>query len=176
MTAAILAGGESRRMGTDKASLEVDGVPLLERIARIAVSLELPTQVVGREDSWPGQGPLGGLHTALTHADGPVLALACDLPRLSADVLHWLRAESARAGAHGLVCVNGGRWEPLCSYYKPLCLVLLETQLAAGHLSLRGLIECGDFAFVEAPDWVSAQLVNVNTPEDWRRVIPGTFF
>ncbi len=72
---------------------------------------------------------------------------------------------------HGLVVVNDGRWEPLFSFYTSACLPLIESRLAAGRLSLHGLIEAGDFAVVEAPGWVAAQLVNVNTPEDLARLV-----
>ena len=78
-TLAILAGGASRRMGRDKATLDAGDGPLLERSARLGLELGLPVLVVGRErptnwplptvrfvaDRMPGQGPLGGLVTAL---------------------------------------------------------------------------------------------------------------
>jgi molybdopterin-guanine dinucleotide biosynthesis protein A len=184
-TIAILAGGQSRRMGTDKAALEIGGRTLLERAARIALTADLPVVVIGRErpDGWllpavtflpdtaPGRGPLGGLHTALCHANGPVLALACDLPLLTADALFWLLAQVlAQSGLHGLAVLHDGQWEPLFSVYDSACLPLIESRLAAGRLSLHGLLEAGDFGRVKAPDWVAAQLANVNTPEEWARV------
>ena len=184
-TIAILAGGQSRRMGTDKAVLEIGGLSLLERAARLALAAALPVVVVGREcpngwplpavpflpDAVPGRGPLGGLHTALHHVGGPVLALACDLPRLTADALAWLLAQAtAQSGPHGLAVLHDGQWEPLFSVYDPDCLPLIESRLAAGRLALHGLIEAGDFGRLEAPDWVAAQLANINTPDEWARV------
>lgn len=180
---AILAGGESRRMGTDKAALEVGGMTLLEHTARVAYAAN-PTFVVGRPkprgwrvdfvefvtDAEPGLGPLGGLNTALRHVQAPVLALACDLPLLTAEAVRWLRAQYARSGAQGVIVSHGGRLEPLFSIYLPSCLPLIESRLAEGRRSLHGLIEAGRFATVEAPDWVAAQLVNVNTPEDLARL------
>ena len=198
MHAAILAGGESRRMGRDKAALEVGGVPLLERTARLAGEAGLPVLVVGRlcPDGWPlpdtefvpddlpGRGPLGGLHAALRRAGGPVLALACDLPLLSADALRWLAGEwreqeerdrqegrDGQGGGDGLAVRNGEGWEPLFSVYAPACLPKIEPRLAAGRLSLHGLIETGEFGRVAAPAWVAAQLVNANTPEEWGKVV-----
>ena len=185
MTAVILAGGESRRMGTDKAALVFSGIPLLERAARAALTAGLPVLVVGRArpDGWPlpavdfapdaapGRGPLGGLETALVRAGMPVLALACDTPLLGPDALAWLRDRAASgSGAHGLAVLNGGQWEPLFSVYAPACLPLVQARLASGRLSLHGLIESGDFGRADAPDWVAAQLVNVNTPEDLARL------
>ncbi len=186
LTSAILAGGKSVRMGRDKARLEIDGLPLLERIAAAAQAAGLPVLVIGRarpldwtlkevdfaEDALPGRGPLGGLHMALTRANGPVLALACDLPRLTSGAIRWLKSESLlkRGGEHGLVVVNSGRWEPLFSIYTPPCLPLIEERSREGRLSLHGLIEVGNFEMVEAPAWIEPLLFNVNTPEELREI------
>ena len=173
-------------MGRDKANLEVDGLPLLERTAALGLAVGLPVLIVGRyrpadwaldavqfvEDAQPGRGPLGGLHTALTQVQGSVLVLACDMPRLSADALRWLMAEgqSERAGGYGLVTVNAGQWEPLFSVYTPQCLALVEERMQQGRLSLHGLIEAGQFGMVEAPSWIEPLLLNVNTPEELRGI------
>ena len=183
LTIAILAGGQSRRMGTDKAALPIGGMTLLERTARLALALNLPVLVVGRArpDDWPlpgvsfiedteaGLGPLGGLATTLRSARTSVLALACDLPLLTEEALRWLIAQAeAKFGPLGLVTRCGEGQEPLFSVYDPACLPLIEARLAAGRRSLHGLIEAGAFAFADAPGWVSSQLANVNTPEEWR--------
>jgi len=185
VTVAILAGGESRRMGTDKAMLRFGGVTLLERAARNAQSTGLPVLVAGRArpDGWPmpdvhfvpdaapGHGPLGGLETALRRAGGPVLAVACDMPLLTPDALRWLcDLATVGAGEHGLAVVHDVQWEPLFSVYAPTCLPLIEKRLAAGRLSLRGLIEAGGFARTDAPAWIASQLMNINTPEDLARL------
>ena len=178
-TAAVFAGGESRRMGTDKAGLRVDGETLLERTARLAEEAGLEVIVAGRArpgewrrervlfvpDTVPGKGPLGALTTALGQAGEPLLALACDLPLLNADVLRWLAAQTP--GTHGLAVLRFGEAEPLFSIYTPACLPLAAARLAKGQRSLRGLIEAGEFARADAPEWVAARLVNVNTPEEW---------
>ena len=132
-------------MGRDKANLELDGLPLLERTAALAQAAGLPVLIVGRlqpadwpldgvrfvEDAQPGRGPLGGLHTAMTQAEGSILLIACDMPRLSADALRWLMAErqSERAGEHGLITINAGQWEPLFSVYTSNCLALIEERM-----------------------------------------------
>ena len=188
LTAAILAGGESRRMGADKAALEVEGVTLLSRTAQTALDADLPVLVAGRvrpaawslkavafaEDALPGLGPLGGLATALRQSQAGVLALACDLPLLTPDAVRWLWAQAGQGNEHGLVVVNDGKWEPLFSVYCRACLPLIEARLAEGRRSLHGLIEAGQFAFADAPDWVAAQLVNVNTPEQWQALQENT--
>ncbi len=168
-------------MGTDKAALGIGGMTLLERTARLGLAQNLPVLVAGRAcpenwplpevqflaDAEPGLGPLGGLGTALEYAKTPVLALACDLPLLTPEAVHWLHMQYGHSGKHGIITVNSGQWEPLFSIYLPVCLPLIESRLAEGRRSLHGLIGAGSFAFADAPDWVAAQLVNVNTPEDW---------
>ena len=186
LTIAILAGGQSRRMGTDKAALEIGGVSLLERTARLALAVNPSVLVVGRacpnnwslanvvflEDAQADLGPAGGLATALRQAQTSVLALACDLPLLTEDALRWLIAEAkAQFAPSGLVTVNGGQQEPLFSVYHLESLPLIEAGLAADRRSLRGVIKAGAFAFTDAPEWVAAQLANVNTPEEWQEKI-----
>lgn len=184
---AVLAGGQSRRMGVDKASLRRGGVTLLERTARAALAAApvLPILIVGRPrpEAWPadlpaafvpddapGQGPLPALGTALRAAGGPVLALACDMPLLSTAALRWLVRQSEQAdadeAAHGLVATNQGQPEPLFAIYRPACLPLLARRMEAGQRSLRGLIAAGRFTLVPAPDEVAACLRNVNTPAE----------
>ena len=185
LTIAILAGGESRRMGTDKASLEIGGMTLLERAARLALAVNSSVIVVGRvcPNDWPlpevlflsdteaGLGPVGGLATALQHAQTSVLALACDLPLLTPEAVQWLIAQAGMQFApSGLVSLNSGQQEPLFSVYDLTCLPLIEARLTAGQHSLRGVVKAGSFAFADAPDWVAAQLVNANTPEEWANI------
>lgn len=186
LSIAILAGGESRRMGTDKAALQINGMTLLERTARLALNVNPTVLVVGRArpDDWPlpdvafledaeaRLGPAGGLATALRHAQMSVLALACDLPLLTEDALRWLIAQAeAQFGPSGLVTVNGGQKEPLFAVYDLACLPLIEARLAQSRRSLHGAIEAGVFASAEAPEWVSVQLANVNTPEEWQEKV-----
>lgn len=169
-------------MGTDKAVLTVGGETLLARTARVAEDAGLSVVIIGRArpaawplpaavflpDDVPGLGPLGALTTMLRRASEPILALACDLPRLDADALRWLAARTP--GPHGVAALREGEAEPLFSVYTPDCLPIAEARLADGRLSLRGLIEAADFTQVDAPAWVAARLVNVNTPEDWAGV------
>jgi len=183
LTVALLAGGQSRRMGRDKAQIVVDGLPLLERTARIALAVCPSVIVVGRaqpghwplpqvsflEDESPQQGPLGGLATALRHSgDSAVLLLACDLPALTEAALGWLlqSAQERQPLADGLVTVNGEQREPLFALYTPRCLTQIAVNMAAGRRSLQALLDAGDFTFAELPPTLAPALVNVNTPEE----------
>ena len=185
----ILAGGQSRRMGNDKAELLWNDVPLLEHGCRTALETNNRVLVVGRErpahfplseiiflpDEAPGLGPLGGLKTALNWARkenfSAVLTLACDLPLLTSGALKWLQ-ESTDFDTleHGLVVYSGQQLEPLFSFYNVSCLPLIERQLTKNKRSLHALIGIGSFQFIDAPPEISQQLVNTNTPQDWQRV------
>ena len=112
MTAgAVLCGGSSRRMGTDKAFVEVDGVAMAERVAAGArrgggcdpvVFVGGDTALLarfGRErlpDRYPGEGPVGGVLTALRAVGDDVVVAACDLPLLDAGTVRVARRRAAR--------------------------------------------------------------------------------
>ena len=181
---AILAGGKSRRMGTDKASLVTRGETLLARTVRLSTAvLAVPPLVVGRAvgdsgndaparfvpDDAPDGGPVAGLRTAFRVAptECSLLLLSCDLPALTDAALRWL-LEQPR-GAFGVIARRDGRDEPLFSIYAPNVLPLLEANLARGERSFRALVAAGgdDFRFADVPPAVAAALADVDTPEDW---------
>lgn len=187
---AILAGGQSRRMGRDKTELWLGGEPMLERAVRTALLTGQRVMVVGRErpadypvspglrrvvgvdevrfvpDERRGVGPLGGLLSVLRRAPLAV-TMAADMPMLDVASVRWLLAEaSGRDLVHGLVVRRGVDIEPLFAVYTAACLELVLEQLSAGRLSLRQLVDAGEFARAEAPPWLVPRLRNVNTPQD----------
>lgn len=187
-TLTILAGGGSIRMGRDKASLDDGRGPLLARLAALGLHCDLPVQVVGRPrppdwqlpevefipDDDPGQGPLGGLATALARS-APVLLIACDLAALTPRALTWLVQTVARYPLRdGLVTERDGLIEPLFACYTARCRPQVEQRLANGQRALHRLIADGDFRHVALPTPLWPALVNVNTPEEWRRFSHGS--
>ena len=177
---AVLAGGQSRRMGRDKAQIELDGATLLERIAYVA-NVVAAAIVVGREqpadfefdripfieDREPGLGPIGGLQTALLHFETPVVLVGCDMPLLDPEALQWLVERFAESNApHGLTCIRDREFEPLFSVYRPACLERIDTMIANGQRALHRLIQDGDFDEVDVPASVARHLLNINTPDE----------
>lgn len=152
----ILAGGFSRRMGRDKASLEVGGQTLLQRTVRLFKGLGLPVTVSARadqdlviadsyrvDDPVPPIGPVGGLLAAMrAHPDTALLTLAVDLPRLRTDTLQLLIAER-HAGGDVTVYQNpeDGRVDPLCALYEPSSADLIRLAVDRGNHSLRRILE-----------------------------------
>lgn len=175
----ILVGGESRRMGTDKALVRWRGATLMEHAASTLAEVLSEVVVVGGEESdygaagvavladrEPGLGPLGGLATALEHAAGrPVFLLACDLPRVTPELIADLvdRADAAEpAKAAAWVPRAGDRKQPLCAVYSAACAGPLTDYLAAGERRAIEFLDRIDTTFVE----VDAGLANVNSPAD----------
>lgn len=184
----LLTGGASRRMGTDKALIEVDGQRLVDRAAAVLGAVADPVIEVGpgwsglpavREDP-PGSGPLAALSAgaaALRAAghDGPVLLLAVDMPRVGVELLRFL---AGRAGPGTAVPRAGGHPQPMCARYGPDVLAAVDERLAAGGRSLRDLLEtmaaAGVVAWVEREEWEPVggtdAFSDVDTPEDLRRL------
>lgn len=178
---AVLAGGRSRRMGSDKAELLLAGATLLERVTGAAWDTGRPIVVVGRErpgawrgapihfveDELPGLGPLGGLATALRLCGTPVLAVGCDMPLITVRSFEWLAAEAQHGGMrNGLVSIDaGGRLQPLFAIYAGTLLPEIEERLARRDLAIGDLIAGADFRSVPIPDALEEEVRSVNTPD-----------
>jgi len=178
----VLAGGRSTRLGRDKVALVLAGQSLLARAAGLAERFCDRVVVSGRDpaglgldlpwlpDEVPGQGPIGGILTGLARLGGPLLVLACDLPRLDAATLARLVEQRGRRSAGTVVTTflqtATGFIEPLVAIYEAAAQPLLAAALAAGEHKLaralpaagRNLVPCG-------PEEGSAFL-NINTPDD----------
>jgi molybdopterin-guanine dinucleotide biosynthesis protein A len=150
-TALILAGGDSRRMGQDKAALVLDGKSLLERVTatmqqvfpKVIVSVrQLRTGVEVQQvcDEQPSGGPLAGLSAGLAQADTPwVFAVACDMPFVTSAVVNHLA--ELRKGFQAVVPVVGGYNQPLAAFYAASVLEVMRASMTAGDKSLRGVLE-----------------------------------
>jgi molybdopterin-guanine dinucleotide biosynthesis protein A len=177
---AVLAGGQSRRMGTPKALIELGGRPLVARVVAAVGSAGLEPVVVAKPDSplphldcrvlsEPAEPrhPLTGLVTALRASAGRgVVAVACDMPLVPAKVLTWL----AQFEEEAVVCRVDGRLEPLLGRYAPSVVERLEVALEA-DAPLRETVAALD-PFIVDEEMLgrfadpARILFNVNTPED----------
>ena len=181
-----MAGGESRRMGREKSQITFQGETLLQRIAGVALDCSKNVWIVGREKpaSWtlnavrfvlddePALGPVGGLATALRVANGPAIAVACDMPRLDQAAIHWLMQRTAESAAeHGVVTRQDGHLEPLFACYRPAVAHLIEAQVTTRPLAMRQLIDGGDFDIIDVPEDLARCLLNVNRPEDFATLL-----
>src|SRR2546430_16860710 len=103
----IRAGGLSRRMGRNKASIRIGGLTLLRRVRKTAAELELPIRII-RRDLVPRCGPLGGIYTGLiTSRAAAELFLACDMPFVEAEFLKSLIDHFSKCGRPVFTRLNG---------------------------------------------------------------------
>ena len=145
---AVLTGGASRRMGTDKAALMAHVAVAALRDAGIDEVVKIGGVTGDVPDDHPGEGPLGGIITALRQSsDDVVMVLACDLPLIDgstvAAVVAALGPDDDAAAPHG---------EPLCAAYRRSCLPMLERLFADGERSPRRALSSLRVATVEVPD------------------------
>ena len=166
-------------MGRDKALLPFRGGVLVETVARAVEQAAGGVALVGGfgryeslgyamvADLYPGDGPLGGILTALAHSAADWnLIVACDMPGVSADFLAGLldRAEREDAGAL-LPAGPSGRLEPLCAVYHGSSRKPLQDAFARGIRKVTAAL--GGLRLVRLPVPEAALFQNVNTPEDW---------
>ena len=170
VAAAVLAGGAGRRMGRDKATLAVAGVPLAERVAAVAAEVAEPVVVVAPAGhpaaglaaslglatvTDPGTGPLAAVAAALAELTTEhVLVLAADHPGLRPELLTLLLAR--RAEAPVVVCRGpGGHLEPMVAVYErsPAVAAARARIEAGGDISLRGLLGALGARVLEPEEW-----------------------
>jgi molybdopterin-guanine dinucleotide biosynthesis protein A len=177
----LLTGGSSRRMGKDKASIVLaDGRTCAETVAARLAQVADPVLEIGPgasglttvPDDDPGAGPLAALATgwaALVNSGhaGPVLVLACDLPRVTVPLLQLL----ARASGDGAVVpVVGGRPQPLCARFAPASLDQCQRLVAEGRRSLKALLDATPVVWLGPETWTEVAdeqcFADVDTPKD----------
>ena len=185
-SAAILAGGAARRFGgCDKGALIVDGRSIRERQIMELSRLTSDILIVGARpapvplarivsDLDPGNGPLGGLHTALIESTGDAtVVVACDMPYITAPLLHHLLALTREAEI--AVPRTDSGYHPLCAAYTRACIEPVARRLADGRLKMTDL-----FADVRVREVTAEELEpfgdcrrllsNVNTPDEYREL------
>jgi len=180
---AVLVGGQSRRMGPDKALLTIGGVPLIQQVVEALRAVVNEVLLVGTaaeryallnvqetDDLVPGAGPLGGIHTALCVARYPhCLVVACDMPFLNLDLLRYMLREAA--GWDAVVPRGPERFETLHAVYARSCLEPIEQMLENGKLCPVDFFPLVRVRCVEAHEIASfaggwRSFLNVNTPAD----------
>ena len=162
----ILAGGESSRMGRDKALLEMAGESMIARTARLLKSVAGSATVVGPpeiyqrfrlraiRDNWPGAGPLGGIATALRASEAAWnLVVACDLPHLTKDWLVFLVDRARRSKADAVLPMNERGAEPLCAVYNKSGEAAIWLALDRGVRKVTDGLAHLQVEYVEPDEW-----------------------
>jgi molybdenum cofactor guanylyltransferase len=184
LTCALLAGGESRRMGKDKAQVTFAGQPLWSHQLKTLCELKPERFLVSARvhpawcapevevvlDQTPSFGPLSGLVAVLKQMQTThLLVLAIDMPRMTVTHLRslWMVAKPGM----GVIPQSGDFFEPLCAIYAVETLAIAQCNLAAKEFSLRTLtqdsLKQGRAFAYRLTDTEHLLYCNVNTPEDF---------
>ena len=183
VSAAVMAGGKSRRMGRDKAWIDLgDGRPIVQRAIDVLREVADDVFLVANDeryralglrvvpDRWPDGGALGGIGTAIGAAEHDrVLVAACDMPFPSGAVFRLLIERSE--GADVVIPRVAGEYETFHALYTRACLPPIERALAAGKMRIVSFF---DEVRVRAIDGAELRVVdpdlraftNLNTPEE----------
>ena len=185
LTAHVLAGGMSTRMGRDKVSLEFEGKTLLSHALALLQNVSEEIRIVGDPakfsahgrtvpDVFSNRGPLGGIHAALTNSRTDLnLFIAVDMPLLHADFLRYLASLAGQGDCVVTVPKPGGRFEPLCAVYRKEFAGPAEKALMANRNKIDALFTDVSVRTVNDNELAEngfsrAMFRNVNTPEDWK--------
>lgn len=189
LTVAIMAGGQSRRMGTDKAFVMLHGKPLVEHlVAKVRHLGQIETILItNRPDAYsflglpaytdvlPGSGSLGGIYTALHYSrTSYVLILACDMPFVSTPLLKYMVRLTEGDSFDVIVPRVEGYPESMHAIYRRTCLGPIRARLNAGQLKVTGFYGEVCVRAIDEPEYQifdpkGLSFYNVNTPEDLAR-------
>ena len=179
----ILAGGASRRMGTDKSQLRIEQQTFTERIAQTLREITDSVTIVGRisdesslpsvADIYPHWGALGGLHAAFTACRRDwAIVVACDLPFVTAELFSFLA--KLRVDHDAVVPIqDDGRPQPLAALYRTIPCRERATELIEQGLrrplDLLQVVNTRWVEFAELRNLAQSEkfFVNINTPDDY---------
>ncbi|MFC0523233.1 molybdenum cofactor guanylyltransferase [Pontibacillus salicampi] len=185
MLVAVLAGGESRRMGVDKAFLPIHGEPMIYHVLQrietwtnrivISSSKRLDYSSLGYpvlRDIYQGKGPLSALNSVFTAFQDEWIALApCDSPFLNKAVYEYLTAQTSHYQA--VIPYYKGRYHPLAGLYHRDCSAVVKELLHKDKLAMKSLYHSVPTKFVDcecisvSSDILDNHFLNINHPEDY---------
>ena len=182
-SAAIFAGGKSKRFGIDKAFMKFDDRSVTAYLSSLLRQLFQEVFIVSDEkkyiienqtlhiDIYPDKGPLGGLYTALKNSEHSYcFVTACDTPFINEELIKllWERRNNADA----VIPVWEGKSEPLAAFYNVRCISKIEEHFETDNLSLKNLTDEIDVENVDLSKlYPEAELrklfLNINTVENF---------
>ena len=190
----VLAGGGSTRFGQDKALVEFDGRPMLLRMREMLGSVLGSATVIAGErkyagigvesvaDRWPGEGPLGGIVTALAlsaESKRPIqwnLIVGCDMPFVTREWLAYLAERGAASNAEVIVPESAGGLEPLCACWRTTASANLQRAFDNGVRKITEAMKSLEMEILDEPVWkrfdsAGRLFWNMNTPTDYNEAL-----
>lgn len=187
VSAAILAGGQSRRMGTDKSFILLDGKPLIRHVIDQLEPLAIPMIIITNQpekytqfslplfkDAIPDKGSLGGLYSAVSYSQADyTLCVACDMPFLNTNLLRFLIEQ--RQGFDATVPRIGEHPEGLHAVYHKNCLPFMQKQVEQQRLKITEFlaqieVNWVDEAAIYPFDPQMKSFINLNSPNDFTKL------
>ncbi len=188
ISVAVLAGGESKRMGQDKAFLKVGRQPVVERVLAkvralsddVFISTNSPEkyQKFGLStvtDIYPNKAALGGIYSAIYAAQHHhVLVVACDMPFLNVELLQYLIKLAPSADVVAPL-IEPPQPETMHAVYSKNCLPAIEPRLQTNRLRIIGFFDEVSVRYVTRAEVAQFDphfysFINMNTPEEWANV------
>jgi molybdopterin-guanine dinucleotide biosynthesis protein A len=187
LTAFVLAGGRSSRMGKDKALLKLHNSYLIDYPIKALQQLTADVRIVGDPEKYgflklpvipdciESEGPLSGIYSALKASSSLLnLIVGCDMPRISLSFLKLLLGKTLLGDAV-MMKFDDGFCEPLCSLYSKACLQVIEENFRQHQYKISEVFSSLKVAYVSEEEITTLGLsreifTNVNTPEDWERL------
>jgi len=185
MTGIILAGGENKRMGVDKAFLTVAGIPMIERVLqalgpvvnRIIIVTNSPERYHAYHarvitDKLDQRGPLTGIYSGLCSSESEYnVVVACDMPFLNAGLLSYLM--DLAPGYDAVVPVFGELTEPLHAVYSKKLLPVIEKRIREDERRMQGIFGRANVRYVTEKeisrfDPERRSFINLNTQEQYK--------
>lgn len=184
ISAYILAGGKSSRMGSDKGMLLLHGAVFIEHIVKAlkVASVENITIVSDNaaydflncnriQDIYPNKGPVGGIFTALSYSKTKEnIILSVDVPLISSDIIKWLIANKSQEKQITQVKVLD-KASPLIAIYNSAVVSVFEEHLKRDQLKLRLVIGEIPHETIDVPEEWVCLLQNINTKEDYQNLL-----
>jgi molybdopterin-guanine dinucleotide biosynthesis protein A len=185
MTGIILAGGENKRMGVDKAFLKVAGMPMIEHVLlalgsvvhQIIIVTNSPERYGGYDvkvvsDRLDRRGPLTGIYSGLFVSDSEYnIVVACDMPFLNAGLLSYMLEQAQ--GYEAVVPLRGEQTEPLHAVYSKKLLSVMEKQIGEDDRRIQSLFVRAKVRYVTEEeinrfDPERRSFINLNTPQQYK--------
>jgi molybdopterin-guanine dinucleotide biosynthesis protein A len=180
LTAFILAGGQSRRMGEDKAFLEIGGRLLIDQAMRRLKVFDCDIFLVGPkakfnafgrilEDHYANAGPLAGIHSALTRSESIFnLITPVDMPLLTSPFLEALVEKALASDAEVVITKTADGLQPLCGVYRKTFFKTADTALKQKKYKIDAAVMSSPYELfdAQAAGFPGELFLNVNTPED----------
>ncbi|MDM8527030.1 molybdenum cofactor guanylyltransferase [Anaerolineales bacterium HSG24] len=185
VSVAILAGGQSKRMGLNKAFLRMGGLTIIERIITQVTSLTddlfistnspefyEPFDLPLVADIYPDKAALGGVYSSIRAAKyAQVLVVACDMPLLNRPLLDYLITLAPTADIIAPL-IHPSQPETLHTIYSKTCLSAIENCLSVNRLRIFGFFNEMSVRYVSPAEILPLDphlhsFINTNTPEEW---------